>query len=215
MAQQLGISRIKSTTPSNSKPPTKRKAASLTPDYRYDEGDDAERAEAAAQATLAGIDISKPKRARKKKGEEPEEKRLRRARAKPPVTYLERLSRVKTQRMFLIDRERSMSQDGTHKVEEFSIAGTTGNIYKVVVSKVPTCTCPDGAKGNQCMYILYFFHPQNALELQNISVFERRCFTTRETLNRNFRSYSFLEQTMLTSTRQTHHLCAGEHPQDP
>ncbi len=154
MAQQLGIKRVKSTTPSNSKPAPKRKALSLTTDYGYDEDNDAEMAEAAAQAALAGIDTSKPKRARKK-GEEPEEKRLRRARAKPPVTYLERLSRVKTQRMFLIDRERSMSQDGTHEIEEFSIAGTTGNIYKVVVSKVPTCTCPDASKGNQCKHIIY------------------------------------------------------------
>src|SRR6266498_4138525 len=63
--------------------------------------------------------------------------------------------------------------------------------------------------------IFCIFLSQNSLELQNISLFERQCFTTRETLNRNFRSCSFLEQTMLTSTRQTHHLCAGEHPQDP
>jgi len=52
------------------------------------------------------------------------EKRLRRFRAKAPGTYLERLKRVRTQRMFLIDRERS-----DEELEEvFDIAGSTGNV---------------------------------------------------------------------------------------
>lgn len=121
--------------------------------FTYDYNDEV--AEAAAQAALAGIDERKPKRARKKTGEEREEKRLRRTRAKAPATYLERLHRVKTQKMFLIERQRSRSDDGTHEEETFDIAGTTGNIYQVTVSKEPKCTCPDGMKGNQCKHIIY------------------------------------------------------------
>jgi hypothetical protein len=37
----------------------------------------------------------------------------------------------------------------------FDIAGTTGNIYKVVIGKEPTCSCPDAKKGNQCKHICY------------------------------------------------------------
>ncbi|TVY94283.1 hypothetical protein LAWI1_G000464 [Lachnellula willkommii] len=119
----------------------------------YDDNDEV--AEAAAQAALAGIDERKPKRARKKKGEEPEEKRLRRTRVKAPATYLERLHRVKTQKMFLIERKRTISEDSTHEEEVFDIAGTTGNIYQVTVNKEPRCSCPDGMKGNQCKHIIY------------------------------------------------------------
>jgi len=71
---------------------------------------------------------SKPKRVKKAKAEsdEPEEKRLRRHRARAPVTYLERLNRVRTQRMFLINRNRTMNKDRTHEEEVFDIAGSTG-----------------------------------------------------------------------------------------
>lgn len=126
----------------------------------YEDEEQDEFAAAMAQDGLADIGSARPKikRPRKRKlaeGEEPEEKRLRRYRVKPPGTYLERLSRVLSQRMFLIDRKRTMSSDGSHEEEVFDIAGTTGNIYQVTVSKIPDCTCPDAKKGNQCKHIVY------------------------------------------------------------
>jgi len=134
MAKQLGIKKVKSSTTPTVTPSQsvskKRKISDAEEDNYYDN----EEAEARAQDALAGIE-DKPKRARKKKGEEPEEKRLRRHRAKAPGTYLERLDRVRTQRMFLIDRNRTTSADGTHEEEEFDIAGSTGNVYKVTVGR--------------------------------------------------------------------------------
>jgi hypothetical protein len=46
---------------------------------------------------------------------------------------------------------------GTDVVPElnFDIVGSTGNIYKTTVGKVPTCNCPDARKGNQCKHICY------------------------------------------------------------
>jgi hypothetical protein len=85
---------------------------------------------------------------------EPEEKRLRLFRKKAPQTYLERLHRVRTQRMFLIDRQRNLSESRSHEEEIFDIAGTTGNLYQVTISKQPSCTCPDCKKGNQCKHII-------------------------------------------------------------
>ena len=35
------------------------------------------------------------------------------------------------------------------------LTGSTGNIYSVVISRQPICSCPDGSKGNQCKHILY------------------------------------------------------------
>ena len=80
---------------------------------------------------------------------------LRIFRKKAPLSYFERLDCVKTQRMFLIDRERSLSEDGAHEEEIFDISGMTGNIYRVAITKQPNCTCPDGGKVNQCKRIIY------------------------------------------------------------
>ncbi|KAE9377750.1 hypothetical protein N431DRAFT_328881 [Stipitochalara longipes BDJ] len=157
--------------PSGSQPSKKRKVVDSP---RNNEDD--EEAESLAQAALAGIDASKPKRARKKKGEEPEEKRLKRFRQKAPLTYLERLERVKTQRMFLIERNRTTSEDGTHEEEVFDLAGSTGNIYQITVSKVPKCTCPDAGKGNQCKHIVYVL--VNVLKVREDLAYQLAFLTT-------------------------------------
>lgn len=109
-------------------------------------------------ATSANPELAedeKPKKRRKTAKEPKEEKRLRRFRKHAPTSYLERLERVRIQRMFLIDRERKMSEDGLHEVEVFDLAGSTGNIYQVTVDKIPSCNCPDCNKGNQCKHIVY------------------------------------------------------------
>lgn len=56
-------------------------------------------------------------------------------------------------RMFVIDRTRG----GTDELPEETIdmAGTTGNIYNITIGQVPSCTCPDHQKGNQCKHIVY------------------------------------------------------------
>lgn len=46
---------------------------------------------------------------------------------------------------------------GSQEVPEisFDIVGSTGNLYKTIIGKVPSCDCPDGLKGNQCKHICY------------------------------------------------------------
>lgn len=55
--------------------------------------------------------------------------------------------------MFVIDRTRQGTEEVPEEVVE--MAGTTGNIYHVIISKLPHCTCPDNIKGNQCKHIVY------------------------------------------------------------
>ncbi|KAL5000657.1 hypothetical protein BDV10DRAFT_161699 [Aspergillus recurvatus] len=85
--------------------------------------------------------------------ESPAERRLRRFRHSPPVSYQQRLERAVTQRMFVVGQ----TVAGTDEVPElnFDIVGSTGNIYKTTIGKVPTCNCPDARKGNQCKHICY------------------------------------------------------------
>ncbi|KAL8861218.1 MAG: hypothetical protein Q9178_002434 [Gyalolechia marmorata] len=86
-----------------------------------------------------------------------EEKRLRHFRNHAPGTYLQRLERAQSQRMFVIDRTRSSTADEPPS-ETISMAGTTGNIYDITISHIPRCTCPDNLKGNQCKHIIYVLH---------------------------------------------------------
>ncbi|MCJ1476629.1 hypothetical protein MMC13_005297 [Lambiella insularis] len=97
----------------------------------------------------------KRKTASPRKGKD-EEKRLRVFRKQPPQSYLEKLSRAQSQRMFVVDRVRQ----GTEEIPEeiIELAGSTGNIYQINIKQVPTCSCPDFMKGNQCKHIVYVLH---------------------------------------------------------
>ncbi|KAL9115438.1 MAG: hypothetical protein Q9227_000759 [Pyrenula ochraceoflavens] len=87
---------------------------------------------------------------------EVQEKRLRNKRSHPPKSYLEKLERAQTQRMIVVDRARNERE--SCPTEDINIVGTTGNIYKVTVSHLPSCTCPDSQKGHQCKHIVYALH---------------------------------------------------------
>ncbi|PYI10333.1 RING finger domain protein [Aspergillus sclerotiicarbonarius CBS 121057] len=81
------------------------------------------------------------------------ERRARRFRTHPPRTYLERAARALNQRMFVVGHTVTDVDDAPEMC--FDIVGTTGNIYKTTIGKVPTCSCPDAQKGNQCKHICY------------------------------------------------------------
>lgn len=91
---------------------------------------------------------------RQRKGEH-QEKRLRRYKNKEPNDYVVRRHRAVAQRMFLLNREKSRSDDGKSPLESFKLAGTTGNVYTITISLLPDCSCPDAQKGNCCKHIIY------------------------------------------------------------
>ena len=98
------------------------------------------------------LQADKPKANAKKPKDE--ERRLRRWRSHAPTAYTETRNRALTQRMFVLDRQRDTS-NSEHPTETISLAGTTGNVYTIVVDKVPSCDCPHAKKGNQCKHIAY------------------------------------------------------------
>ncbi|KAL3459268.1 hypothetical protein BJX64DRAFT_279311 [Aspergillus heterothallicus] len=81
------------------------------------------------------------------------ERRTRRFRKSAPKSFQERLERAVTQRMFVVGQTVS-SPDEVPEMN-FDIVGSTGNLYKTTIGKEPTCSCPDGTKGNQCKHICY------------------------------------------------------------
>ncbi|KAF2967040.1 hypothetical protein GQX73_g6541 [Xylaria multiplex] len=105
------------------------------------------------------IRVKKPQRAPKNKetqtetGTADEEKRLRRFRAKAPVSFDVVYQRATEQRFYVLNRSRCGTSDCPE--EEIEITGSTGNIYKVHIAQLPSCNCPQGHKGNQCKHIIF------------------------------------------------------------
>jgi hypothetical protein len=78
-------------------------------------------------------------------------------------------NRATTQRMFVLSRSQSteLNCHACHEdcpIHRFKIAGTTGNVYTVIISHIPTCSCPNTSfkadKSGQalCKHMLYILH---------------------------------------------------------
>ncbi|TFY60316.1 hypothetical protein EVJ58_g5233 [Rhodofomes roseus] len=76
----------------------------------------------------------------------PAKKQRKKANAAPP-------GEKRGARFYMVDRQRN----GDELKEEFSVLGSTGNVYTVIVDKTPSCNCPDATKGNHCKHILFIF----------------------------------------------------------
>lgn len=90
-------------------------------------------------------------------GEFPEpadgEKRVGAWRKVPTDKTRDRLARAKGQRMFLVERR---ATDTTSSGYDFSVLGTTGNLYTVAIDKRPRCNCPDARRGNvPCKHVMF------------------------------------------------------------
>ncbi|KAK6363019.1 hypothetical protein TWF730_000468 [Orbilia blumenaviensis] len=123
---------------------------------RRREDSELENIEPRDEENQSGSSRPAPKRPAVETPEEPEEPedppRIKRFRSRCPVAVAQRIERVRTQRMFCLGRAR----DEENLREEFKIAGSTGNIYTVMLENVPVCDCPDSIhKGGTCKHILF------------------------------------------------------------
>mmetsp|Transcript_20437 Transcript_20437/g.46190 ORF Transcript_20437/g.46190 Transcript_20437/m.46190 type:complete len:274 (+) Transcript_20437:145-966(+) len=84
------------------------------------------------------------------------EKRLKRYRSNPTQKIRERIERAVTQRLFLVEASEPSECPfyGGPKIV-LTVLGSTGNVYKVTLAKVPSCDCPDARKGNLCKHFLF------------------------------------------------------------
>jgi len=68
----------------------------------------------------------------------------------------DRIDRALEQRMYLVSQENT--SESTDKPERtFTVLGSTGNVYNVVIGSMVTCSCPDAMKGNVCKHQLFVF----------------------------------------------------------
>ncbi|KAJ3927023.1 MAG: hypothetical protein NXY57DRAFT_904633 [Lentinula lateritia] len=91
--------------------------------------------------------ISNKGKGKGRKKAEPREKRLARFRSTCPNDISVRLDR------YLAQAQRYVK--GTALKEEFTVQGSTGNVYTVTIDNVPHCNCPDHQKGHHCKHLLF------------------------------------------------------------
>jgi hypothetical protein len=83
--------------------------------------------------TIGGSDVAAPSRG---------EKRLRPFVDGPDADYNKKLKKIQKERLFMLDRQKSVDKDG-YVCETFDIAGSTGNIYQTTIGRKPSCKCMD------------------------------------------------------------------------
>ncbi|OAL48702.1 hypothetical protein IQ07DRAFT_588804 [Pyrenochaeta sp. DS3sAY3a] len=142
-------------------PARKRKAVSYAEDEysdTFDHQTPKKNKKSKKTPEIIDLTMSSPEKPREKKGKRKsdaptEEKRLRRFRTGPTISYSQVKSRAMTQRLTVLSRERQ----GTDEVpeEKITMAGSTGNVYTQVIGLSPSCNCPHAEKGNQCKHIIY------------------------------------------------------------
>ncbi|KAJ5889811.1 RING finger domain protein [Penicillium tannophilum] len=96
----------------------------------------------------------RPNTSKPSSGSDGVERRARRYRDHAPQTFLERIRRIRFQRMFVVGHTVNGLLSENPEIS-FDIVGSTGNMYKTTIRKEPTCDCPDGKSGNQCKHICY------------------------------------------------------------
>ncbi|GAA5868248.1 hypothetical protein JCM3774_000617 [Rhodotorula dairenensis] len=139
--------------------PAKRRAVTYEPDPDYPEPSTSAAPVAPPPRRACTVDGDRvwpqagptPKKQKKNKSNEAEpepEKRLKLFKKACPKATQERADRVRSQRFFCVDRRRTSPTS-----EQFSVLGSTGNLYTVKVNHLPSCDCPDGAKGNHCKHL--------------------------------------------------------------
>lgn len=85
--------------------------------------------------TENSIDLS-PSTSKRVKAEP--EKRLRRYRQSMTVAVYDRIERALTQRLYLLAMTKSSTENLSR---EYKVLGQTANVYNVVISHIPSCTC--------------------------------------------------------------------------
>ncbi|RHZ59324.1 hypothetical protein Glove_364g8 [Diversispora epigaea] len=105
---------------------------------------------------------------KKSKTKQEEEKRLARFRTTCSSATKDRIGRAVSQRMYMIDRTEI---NDLH--QEFTVLGSIGNVYTVVITKVPSCSCPDFQKGNLCKHVLFIYLKVLRVDRQSNLIYQK------------------------------------------
>ena len=87
-----------------------------------------------------------------------EEKRSARYKRNATQKDIDRLNRALSQRLYLIEeKDISNTEESFHFLgRRYDVLGSTGNVYNVLISKFPSCSCPDFTGKNHVCKHLFF-----------------------------------------------------------
>ncbi|CAF2787458.1 unnamed protein product [Rotaria sp. Silwood2] len=83
------------------------------------------------------------------------EKRLHCYRPRPTIAIRVRIQRALSQRLYLLAASSTQAEP---LYREYKVFGQTGNVYTVIITHLPSCTCPDHANGYLCKHIIFVLH---------------------------------------------------------
>eukprot|EP00742_Colponemidia_sp_Colp-10_P013003 GILJ01014656.1.p1 GENE.GILJ01014656.1~~GILJ01014656.1.p1 ORF type:complete len:320 (+),score=26.53 GILJ01014656.1:626-1585(+) len=95
---------------------------------------------------------AKSKKRKLSPDKETTEKRLKRFVSAPTSKVFDRIVRAFQHRLYLIEKK-PHSDDALER--DYVVLGNTGFVYTIHIGTLPSCTCPDFAKGNLCKHILF------------------------------------------------------------
>jgi hypothetical protein len=73
---------------------------------------------------------------------------------RPSAAVRERIARARAHRLYLLHAApRQEAPEGWR--QSFAVLGATANVYDVCISRTPSCSCPDAARGNICKHRLF------------------------------------------------------------
>ncbi|KAH8938433.1 hypothetical protein BDL97_16G082400 [Sphagnum fallax] len=100
---------------------------------------------------------ARPKTKKTRKAQkETDEKRMAKYISKPSIAVKERIQRAFQHRLYVIEKKMISGADSeSPSACDFFVLGATGNVYTVKLNQVPSCSCPDAAKGNTCKHLLF------------------------------------------------------------
>ncbi len=91
---------------------------------------------------------------RKRKPPVPVEKRARPHKRHANADVISRIHRAISQRLYLVNQE-DVSNEESGLCRKYAVLGSTGNVYDVLIGKLPHCSCPDCGKGRLCKHIIF------------------------------------------------------------
>ncbi len=107
------------------------------------------------------------------------ESRLYTFQSQPAAGTKQRIERALSQRLYLIHSSSvtTCPNNGGLSIT-FNVLGSTGNVYDVNISKIPSCTCPDHNKGNLCKHILFVFLKVVGLSSSSSLIYQNALLST-------------------------------------
>jgi hypothetical protein len=100
------------------------------------------------------------------------EKRAKPTKHNVSMDVMDRIRRAVSQRLYLVKQD-DASCDELGFCRKYTVSGTTGNVYDIQIAQIPSCSCPDFAKGRLCKHIIFVMVKVLHVHRDSVLVFQQ------------------------------------------